>query len=312
MNIINRAIIFLLIVGITACATGQSIMTAANDEDQDIGLGGTGLLADNGSGLGGTGILGEITGYGSIFVNGIEVEYHRGTAFTVDGETAAYQQLEIGDVVEVLTTDASKHTQALMINLRHEVVGKVESVDPQTASFTVQGQRVIQAADEKQLPATGETVAVSGFRIDDHSIQATRVKPAQTDQRLLRIDTRLPYNDQVARWSVQAYVQDEHISFQLNGSPQVLSVQKKAEATGSRPATRILQLKKSASGQLEIDKEFEPVGMPRGRQTIKPVQRPGGFMINKPVPGSMPRSLPGSSPGSMHLNIRSERYIGRQ
>lgn len=304
MNVIYRTIIFLLVVGITACTSDQSIKSAVNDEDQDIGLGGTGLLADSGSGLGGTGILGEITGYGSIFVNGIEVEYHRGTPFTVDGITAAHQQLEIGDVVEVLTTDASKHTQALMINLRHEVIGKVESVDPQTSSFTVQGQKVMQAANVKRLPATGETVAVSGFRMDAHSIQATRVKSAQTDQRLLRTGTILPYNDQVSRWLVQAYVQDEQVSFQLNGSPQVFSLQKRAGAAGSRPATRILQLKRTASGQLEIDKAFEPVEMPRGRQTLKPVQRPGGFMINKPVPGSVPRSVPGSSPGSMKLNNR--------
>jgi len=135
MNNLYRIIIFLLAVSFAACASTPSNMAVANnDEDKDIGLGGTGMLAatdsEAGSGLGGTGILGKITGFGSIFVNGIEIEYDNETAFTIDGKTAVSQQLEIGDVVEVLTTDANKYTQARVINLRHEVIGKVESVLP--------------------------------------------------------------------------------------------------------------------------------------------------------------------------------------
>jgi hypothetical protein len=38
-----------------------------------------------GSGLGGTGILGKVTGFGSVFVNGIEIEYDDKTIYTIDG-----------------------------------------------------------------------------------------------------------------------------------------------------------------------------------------------------------------------------------
>ena len=78
MRNIFRFITLFLLVSIAACVSNQPDMTAANDEDKDIGLGGTGMVADSGgngqdgNGLGGTGIIGEITGYGSIFVNGIE------------------------------------------------------------------------------------------------------------------------------------------------------------------------------------------------------------------------------------------------
>ncbi|MDT8282037.1 MAG: DUF5666 domain-containing protein, partial [Gammaproteobacteria bacterium] len=202
MNTLYRIIIFLLITGLTACASNQATMSAAGDEDQDIGLGGTGMLANTGSGLGGTGILGEITGFGSIFINGVEIEYDDTTPFTIDGKTAAHPQLEIGDVVEVLTIDANKHTQARAINLRHEIIGKVESTDPQTFSFTVLGQTIVQSVNNRIPPDIGTTVAVFGFRVDQQTIVATRVTRSDADQTLLRTHTALPFAEKTSRWLV--------------------------------------------------------------------------------------------------------------
>ena len=236
MNKLYRIIIFLLAVSVTACVSTQSNMTvAANDEDKDIGLGGTGMLASTdsgaGSGLGGTGIVGKITGFGSIFVNGIEIEYDNETAFTIDGKTAAPQQLEIGDIVEVLTTDANKHTQAQIINLRHEVIGKVESVEPQTFSFTVHGQSVVQAIDKVDLPEVGTTVAVSGFRIDEKTILSTRVTSAGVKQSLLRTHTDLPFKGKTTRWLVQTHVSNDQATFKLDGITHAIQLKQKTKKT---------------------------------------------------------------------------------
>ena len=85
MSGVMRIIVLLLLVTVSACTSGLLNSTATNDEDQDIGLGGTGLMANTGNGLGGTGIVGEITGFGSIFVNGVEIEYDSDTPFTING-----------------------------------------------------------------------------------------------------------------------------------------------------------------------------------------------------------------------------------
>ena len=102
MKKIYQIITLLLIISISACVSNQSNLTAGNDEDKDTGLGGTGMLAntdtDDGNGLGGTGILGKITGYGSIFVNGIEIEYDNETAFTINGKTAKPHGLTLLEV----------------------------------------------------------------------------------------------------------------------------------------------------------------------------------------------------------------------
>ena len=335
MNKLYRIFIFLLVVCLAACvSTPSNMATADNDEDKDIGLGGTGMLAstgsdagsglggtgmvantaseagsglggtgmvastasDAGSGLGGTGILGKITGFGSIFVNGIEIEYDNETAFTIDGKTADPQQLEIGDIVEVLTTDDNKYTQAQIINLRHEVIGKVESVEPQTFSFTVHGQSVVQPINKVILPEVGTTVAVSGFRIDERTILSTRITPADAGQSLLRTHTDLPFKGETARWLVQMHVSNDKATFKMDGSAQAIELKQKTNKTlNDRLGIKIMKLQKPASGQLKLDHVIEPMALPRGRQTLTPVKQPGTNIM----PGVMPNSIPGSVPGSM-------------
>jgi hypothetical protein len=313
MSNIYRVFIFILAASIAACtATNSSTTVAGSDEDSDIGIGGTGIMASSngktGSGLGGTGIIGEITGFGSIFVNGIEIEYDDNTTFTIDGETAAPQQLEIGDVVEVLTTDDNEYTQAQIINLRHEVIGKVESVEPETFSFTVNGQSVVQAIHKDAFPEPGSTVAVSGFRIDESTILATRIMPAVEGQKLLRMHTGLPFKGKAERWLVQTHVKIDKVSFELEGSVHTIELEQKEKKTISdRLGIKILQLGRSVSGQLELDRVIEPRSLPRGRNTdlqvtppvngVKPGSVPG--TVNGVIPGSTPGTMPGISPGSI-------------
>ncbi|MGB5396366.1 MAG: DUF5666 domain-containing protein [Gammaproteobacteria bacterium] len=288
MNQFYRAFVYLLFVSLVACVPGQSNMRAGNDEDSDIGIGGTGMLADSGNGLGGTGIVGEITGFGSIFVNGVEIEYDHATPFTIDGIKASHQQLVIGDVVEVLTGDAGKHTDAQQINLRHEVIGKVETVNAEAARFKVLGQTVMIAYNGATLPQPGETVAVSGVRIDKHTIRATRVTPADSGQQLLRSGNALPYEKQANRWLVQTHVSNASAAFELDGARHAFAVQMKAgDATESRAAEAIVELKKNPAGELVLERYMNPSDTPQGRVWLDPVQRPNNQMQQRTAPMQM-------------------------
>jgi hypothetical protein len=283
MNNAYRIIIFLLVISIAACTSTQSTIIGGYDEDEDIGLGGTGLLAKSGdSGLGGTGIVGEITGFGSIFVNGIEVDYDSDTAFSVDGKAAEYQELEMGDVVEILTTDANDYTQAQVINLRHEVIGKVDSVHVQV--------------EKESLPEVGATVAVSGFRINENTIASTRVTSADAKQTLLRTQTLLPFNQKTTQWLVQTYVQNNKAVFQLTGNTHVLSVKDKIGAsTKGRLGTSVLLLQKPTLGQLKLKRVIEQKKMPRG---VTPIQwNKGGRSSNPMWKGTGTNSWPGAGHG---------------
>lgn len=307
MSYFLRIIMFFLMTSLVACVSNPLHTVAADDEDKDIGLGGTGLLAnttsDTGNGLGGTGLLGEITGFGSIFVNGIEVEYDSETPFTIDGKASAYQPLEIGDVIEVLTLDASNHTQARQINLRHEVIGRVDSVEAETFSFTIRGQSIIQAIDKASLPEVGARVAVSGFRINEQTIVSTRVTPADAKQTLLRTHTALPFREKATRWRVQTHVQNNKAVFQLDGVTHVLNMKEKTERSfADRLGIMILQLQKPATGQLKLEQVIEPMKMPRGQPAS--TTEPGGNRLLKNMPGSIPGTQPGT--GQINLEIQPE------
>jgi len=294
MNTFSRVIVITLSIILSACAGDNVRLSAADDEDRDIGLGGTGLIAGLDNGLGGTGIVGQITGFGSIFVNGIEIEYHDGTPMTIDGQTVEAAALHIGDVVEVLTTDSSKHTQAMRINVRHEVIGKVSAVDEHSSSFTVLGQKVM-AGDEVLLPEPGSTVAVAGTRIDDTHIRATRVTAVAHDRELLRKGMELPYSNDVKRWLIQTSVRDGQVAVDLDGSTQTVPVTA-VQVAADQHATGIVELYQSPTGALNVRKVVDPVKLPRGRQVITPGRTAGAPSVN---PMQSPPGLPGGSiPGS--------------
>ena len=303
MKSLSKFITFSFIfISLIACTSTHTTLTAANDEDDDSGIGGTGMLAnrnksidsgiggsgmlpsrneDDDNGLGGTGILGKITGFGSVFVNGIEVEYDDETKFTINGKPADKQQLQIGDVVEVLTQDNKAHTWARIINLRHEVIGKVESADPHTYSFKVNGQTIIQLINNSKLPEVGIRVAVSGFRVNEKTIISSRVTPVRvissgTEKDLLRTHTELPFRNNSTRWLVQMHVRDKTI-FHLDNSTHVISnpaITSEEKNTEQKTLLniRILKLQKTQSGELKLQEAINPVDIPLGKASIKTPQ----------------------------------------
>jgi hypothetical protein len=251
MNIMHRIILFMLVSILAACAENWQTTTASNDEDRDIGLGGTGMVADTGNGLGGTGIVGEITGFGSIFVNGIEIDYHEGTPFSIDGKPATMPELNIGDVVEVLTTDNHKHTQAQQINLRHEVIGQVTSVNNKDASFSVHGQTVYMPEYDTRLPAVGSNVAVFGIRLNKARIQATRIEKSQAGRKLLRQKIDLPYKSQVDRWLLQVHANQGQVMVGLDEKLHAVRVDTD-KAAADKTESEVIELYKTGAGQLNL------------------------------------------------------------
>jgi hypothetical protein len=103
-----------------------------------------------GVGSGGTGSFasGPITGFGSIIVN--DIRFDDSTAQLQDGEGVprTRAELHLGMTVDVeagpVRNDAGGSTAvATAIRFDSELLGRVDTVDPSTSSFTVLGQRVV-------------------------------------------------------------------------------------------------------------------------------------------------------------------------
>jgi hypothetical protein len=172
----------------------------------DRGIGGTGAPATGPAisdrGIGGTGIVGVITGFGSVFVNGLEVAYTQATPLTVDGVSGPDAALRVGQLAAIVASD-DRALNAVSIDVRHEVSGPVTwvstggvSTGGGTAGSTivVAGQRVaidrgtegLQGLGDPQTLRPGDWVAVSGLRGPDGVIAASRIDPRTPGTILVR------------------------------------------------------------------------------------------------------------------------------
>jgi hypothetical protein len=178
---------FLALALLAACSSAQPADRAAAPATSikqavaDRGIGGTGITAGTveDRGMGGTGIVGVITGFGSIWVNGIEVEFDPATPVRVDGQSSASSDaLKVGQVAVITATGSGSRLDARSITVRHEISGPVEAVESNGSALRVAGQRVTFASQvwgDAPTPRVGDWVAVSGLAGPDSGIVATRI-----------------------------------------------------------------------------------------------------------------------------------------
>ncbi len=146
----------------------------------DRGVGGTGLTA--GTALASAGIAGEITGFASICVNGVEVQYNAATPVAADGAPVPHDALRAGQIVAIAATRDQDRLSAERVEIRHEVVGPIWAVTRQ--GLIVAGQNIVLTrktlGSMDQKP--GGWFAVSGLRNMDGVIMATRVDAVPVGQ----------------------------------------------------------------------------------------------------------------------------------
>ena len=156
-----------------------------------VGCGGGGGGSLAGGGIGGTGItaFGTITGFGSVFVNGVEFETS-GTSFDVDDDdTAVEGDLGIGMVVTVtgILNDDGVTGSADSIVYDDEIEGPVsnlsEDLAAQTKSFNVFDINVVASLSSTAFAnttyagvANGDVVEISGFVDEAGTLVATRLE----------------------------------------------------------------------------------------------------------------------------------------
>ena len=203
-NAVRATAAAMFLFGLAACAsapparapatTAQSQQAAIDPKNGD-GVGGTGIKSDiktaeirRGDGIGGTGIRGTISGFGSIIVNGLELQFSSATSVADDGRPAALQDLHVGQVIEGVAREHNGKLTLDRLDIQHAVTGPITSIDLTHETLVVLGQRVTvhlagdRAATEafKTLQA-GDVVSVSGLRLSDGTIVASRIDQQHDD-----------------------------------------------------------------------------------------------------------------------------------
>ena len=170
-----------------ATAIALTIVACGPDGGSLAGIGGSGYISS-----------GSVSGFGSVFVNGVEFETDSAT-FDVDGVPGTQADLAIGMVVRVNGTinDNGVTGTASSISFDDELQGPVAApiiydVDGVTGTFTILGIKVVIDSSstsfdiDGDLPATtvfgfdtiavDNNVEVSGFFDTNGTLQATRVE----------------------------------------------------------------------------------------------------------------------------------------
>jgi Domain of unknown function (DUF5666) len=154
--------------------------------------GGGGGSSQQIAGIQGSGVaIGAVTGFGSIFVNGVEFKTS-GATIRIDDQSGSESQLHIGDVVLVkgpINIDGVTGT-ANEVSFHAAVKGAITALNATALTVAVAGQQVQIAPstlfDNTIVPAdfTGLTIGlaveVSGYRNSTGTIVATRIEHAAT------------------------------------------------------------------------------------------------------------------------------------
>lgn len=160
------------------------ILGACGGSTQTAGVGGTGITVGKGY------VQGRVTGFGSVFVNGVEFDTDA-SSFIVDGNASASQaDLAVGMIVtlEVETEDGSYNGKALKVVYDDEIEGPIASVTSNVTELTIEvfGQSIVVSDTSTLFKNTGfadlrdngvdYVVEVSGFRVSPTEINATYIE----------------------------------------------------------------------------------------------------------------------------------------
>ncbi|RMH21766.1 MAG: hypothetical protein D6698_02195 [Gammaproteobacteria bacterium] len=181
MNRVSHFLGYLLLaVLLQACATSSGQMAS----DGDSGFGGTGkqvasLPEEGESGFGGTGLIGTISEFGSIWVNGVEVDYPEDVRIV--SNLGGPARLQLGQLVYLETDSDERSARGLPvtreIHIHYSLSGKIQAVEGER--LRIHGQWVNfdrqTLRDEGLRIQPGAFVAISGIETQPGQWQASRI-----------------------------------------------------------------------------------------------------------------------------------------
>lgn len=182
-RLVSSKVVLALVVGLSACGGGGGSGTSTPDG----GAGNTAAAITRG----------VITGFGSVFVNGVEYEIEGDTDVSLDGQAGSESGLEVGMVVTLQGTVNADGTTGIATSIVY--ADELEGIVTATAlsgglgSLTVMGQTVnvtaetvfdseVDAITTLDGIAVGNVVEVSGHASSDGTIYATRVEVKRAAQ----------------------------------------------------------------------------------------------------------------------------------
>lgn len=193
----------LLLLGGTGCGDG------AGQNVAEGGIEGTGRVAISSASVG------TITGFSSVFVNGVKYETDLAIIDIDDKENATENDLEIGMVVTILgsVNEDAVTGDAQSIHYSENIKGLVEAIGINKGELIISGQEVttdeLTVYDNTNLETlmVGDFVEVSGLRNEHGVLLATRIEKERiSEEAVIKIKGAVSGLDTVNRVFSLAYL----------------------------------------------------------------------------------------------------------
>ena len=146
----------------------------------DSGFGSTGHSEQ--CGFGGTGVIGTITDFGSIWVNGLEIDLKPDTR--IDSNLGHPVQLAIGH--QIITHTAPDALETDHVQVFYPIAGRIEQREGDMIRVAGETVYLNQATRGLTQPQIGDYIAVNGWPRPDGSWLATRIDP--NPQQMEKVD----------------------------------------------------------------------------------------------------------------------------
>lgn len=155
-------------------------------------------------------VTGTITGFGSVYVNGIHFDT-RSASFSKNGSPAVQSELRVGQLVKVRgsVNSSSGEGVATSVSQDDNVEGPISSIDAAAGKLIVLGQTVIvdtsTSFDDRISPASiqglrfNDQIEVSGLVAANGEITATRIELRRAGQTQLEVTGKASNVDTAAK-----------------------------------------------------------------------------------------------------------------
>jgi hypothetical protein len=181
------------------------VLLPVSDEISNAGIQGSGFAAV---------AIGRISGFGSVFVDG--VEYTTSNAqIVVDDQSASEAQLQVGQIVTVQGTINANRASgtASVVSFTGDVEGPVAEVDAPSNSFVVLGQ-TIRVTDETIYGASLQAAGIGGLTVGA-TVEVSAFADASGDLVASLVDLKVTGSVEQVKGQVQSLDTDAR-TFRIN------------------------------------------------------------------------------------------------
>lgn len=138
-------------------------------------------------GIGGTGYIGTIIDFGSIIINGREIDLDAQTRVRIDGATGDISDLKKGHVIAARSDDVDGIEKAVTIDVIKIAIGRLDHFDPSTGLGVILGQVIdFNSRLDSETLTRGNWYAVSGLRAENNVVIASLIEPSPQGVFLVR------------------------------------------------------------------------------------------------------------------------------